>query len=152
MDAFDAAATMTAECLCFRSRRVARLITRAYDEALRPLRLHATQLTLLNAIAMGGEGGNPMPRLADVLAMEISTLSRNLRPLERDGIIEIGRSPQDRRVRVASLTRKGRDLLRAALPLWREAHRRVTDTLGRQAADDLRRQLDAAATGIARIQ
>ena len=144
MDAFDAAAIMTAECLCFRSRRAARLITRAYDEALRPLGLQATQLTLLNAITMAGEAGSLMSRLADVLAMEISTLSRNLRPLEREGIIEIGRSPEDRRVRVARLTRKGPDLLRAALPLWREAHGRVTDALGRQAADDLRRQLDAA--------
>ena len=143
---------MTAECLCFRSRRASRLITRAYDEALRPLGLHATQLTLLNAIAMGGEGGSLMPHLAEVLAMEISTLSRNLRPLEREGLIEIGRSSEDRRVRVARLTRKGQDLLQAALPLWREAHMRVTGALGQQASEDLRHRLDAAATSVAERQ
>src|SRR5690606_30465729 len=121
----DPAQVMTAGCLCFRTRRLSRLITRAYDEALRPIGLQATQLTLLNAIAMGREAGQLMPRIASILAMDATTLSRNLRPLERDGLIVIGRREDDRRVRVARLTAAGEARLEAALPLWQEAHDRI---------------------------
>lgn len=148
MDALDAALAMTGECLCFRSRRVARLITRAYDEALRPVGLQATQLTLLNAVAIGGEEGQLMPRLSHGLAMDPTTLSRNLRPLERDGLVEIFRLEADRRVRVARLTGPGRSRLVAALPLWRQAHEHVQAALGEADAADLRFRLDSAAAAV----
>jgi DNA-binding MarR family transcriptional regulator len=148
MNTRDAARIMTAECLCFRSRRVARLITRLYDEALRPIGLEATQLTMLNAIAMAGNDGAKMRWLADQLGMEISTLSRNLKPLERDGAIAINRVPEDRRVRLATLTAKGEEKLAAALPLWRQATDQLGSTLGSQAADELRLGLDLAASSV----
>ena len=150
MDALDAARAMTGECLCFRSRRAARVITRAYDEALRPVGLHATQLTLLNAVASGGEEGQLMPRLCAGLAMDPTTLSRNLRPLEREGLVEISRLAGDRRVRVARLTETGRARLLAAFPLWRQAHERVQAALGEPHAKELRLKLDFAATAMAR--
>src|SRR5690606_9360436 len=115
------------ECLCFRARRVSRALTRLYDEELRPLGLQATQLTLLNAVALGGGTGAPMGRLADVLAMDPTTLSRNLRPLERAGLLEILRSLADRRVRLARLTEEGRRTVVAAFPHWERAHRRVVE-------------------------
>ena len=145
MNTIDAARTMAANCLCFRSRRLARLITRAYDEALRPLGLEATQLTLLNAVALSSEIGCPMRRLADALAMDLSTLSRNLKPLETRGAIAIGRLEKDRRVRIAAVTAEGRALLDAAWPLWRKAHERLSGALGPQGTDMLRQQLDSAA-------
>ena len=150
MDALDAARIMTGECLCFRSRRAARLITRAYDEALRPVGLHATQLTLLNAVASGGEEGQLMPRLSVGLAMDPTTLSRNLRPLEREGLIEIFQLAGDRRVRVARLTETGRSRLVAAFPLWRQAHERVQAALGEADANELRLKLDSTAAAISR--
>lgn len=149
MDTIDAARMMAANCLCFRSRRLARLITRAYDEALRPLGLEATQLTLLNAVALSGSTGCPMRRLADALAIDLSTLSRNLKPLESCGAITVGRLDKDRRVRIATLTSEGRALLDAAWPLWRRAHERLSDVLGPEATDRLRQQLDGAAAATA---
>jgi DNA-binding MarR family transcriptional regulator len=136
---------MAAECLCFRARRVSRLITRMYDEALRPLGIQATQLTLLNAIAMFGENGATMARLADVLAMDQTTLSRNAKPLERAGVIRTDRLASDRRLRVVTLTRAGAGTLVAALPLWEVAHARVVSSLGADAAAELRERFDAAA-------
>jgi DNA-binding MarR family transcriptional regulator len=139
-----AAQRMTAECLCFRARRVSRALTRMYDEALRPLGIQATQLTLLNAIAMTGDQGT-MGRLSGILAMDQTTLSRNLRPLEAAGWARVERLPADRRVRVARLTAEGERMIADALPLWTQAHARVTAALGEEAAMDLRDRFDAAA-------
>jgi DNA-binding MarR family transcriptional regulator len=138
-----AAELMTAECLCFRARRVSRALTRMYDDELRPLGIQATQLTLLNAVAMGGRRGALMSRLAEVLAMDPTTLSRNLRPLEKAGLLRIERSPADRRVRIALLTDAGRQRVEEALPLWQRAHDRVVQALGPAAALALREQFDA---------
>lgn len=147
MTAFRAAAgAMTAECLCFRARRVSRALTRLYDEALRPLGIHATQLTLLNAVVMSG---GSMSRIADVLAMDGTTLSRNLKPLEKGGFVRIERLPGDRRVRVAKLTPAGERLLEEALPLWTQAHERVVGALGAELAADLRDRFDATSAAAA---
>ena len=136
---------MTAECLCFRARRVSRALTRMYDEALRPLGIQATQLTLLNAVTMTA-GRGTVGRLAEILAMDQTTLSRNLRPLEKAKLVRIDRLPNDRRVRVARLTPAGERLVEAALPLWTEAHARVVTTLGTDAAAELRERFDAVVT------
>jgi len=144
MNHLDAARIMTADCLCFRARRTARMITRAYDAALRPSGLQATQVTLMNAIALGPDGAQPMGRLAEILALEISTLTRNLRPLEQSGLLTIGRSDTDRRVRVVRLTEAGQARLAAALPHWKRAHAKITAALGDEVADTLRTALDSA--------
>lgn len=151
MNHIDAARAMTAECLCFRARRASRAITRLYDEALRPIGLQATQLTLLNAIAMAGDAGQPMRRLADVLAMDLTTLSRNLGPLAKAGLIVLDRLPADRRVRIAKLSEAGAERLVAARPLWDRAHRRVVDALGTDTAAMLTASLDAAAAATKRL-
>ncbi len=147
-----AARVIAADCLCFRARRVSRALTRMYDEALRPLGIHATQLTLLTAIAMSGKRGGMMNRLSEVLAVDGTTLSRNLRPLERAGLLRIERSPADRRVRRVFLTPEGERKLEDALPLWTQAHERVVATLGAEAAADLRECFDAAASAAAKNQ
>ena len=144
VDHLDAARIMAADCLCFRARRTARAITRAYDAALRPTGLQATQVTLMNVVALGPGGARPMGQLAEIMALEISTLTRNLRPLERAGLIEIGRSDSDRRVRVVSLTEDGKARLAAALPHWTRAHAEIVATLGEATALDLRTALDDA--------
>jgi DNA-binding MarR family transcriptional regulator len=144
-----AARSMTAECLCFRARRVSRALTRLYDDALRPLGIHATQLTLLNAIAMSGAGGGAMGRLAEVLAMDTTTLSRNLRPLATAGLVRIERLPADRRVRIAFLTPRGERMVAEALPLWSQAHERVRAALGAPEAADLRDRFDATSAAAA---
>ena len=137
-----AAGVMAAECLCFRARRVSRALTRVYDDALRPLGVQATQLTLLNAVSLCGDRAT-MARLAGILAMDATTLSRNLRPLERAGWVRIARLPSDGRVRLASLTGAGERVVADALPLWRAAHARVVEALGADAAAELRDRFDA---------
>ncbi len=134
---------MAADCLCFRARRAARAITRAYDTALRPIGLQATQVTLMNVIALGPEGAQPMGRLSDILGLDLSTLTRNLRALEKAGLVQIGRSDRDRRVRVARLTEAGKTRLAGALPLWKQAHGRIVAALGEEAAQALHVTLDA---------
>jgi DNA-binding MarR family transcriptional regulator len=145
----SAAATMAAGCLCFRARRVSRALTRLYDEALRPLGIHATQLTLLNAIAMSGGRGAAMSPLSEVLAMDATTLSRNLRPLEKAGLVRLAPLPADRRVRLAFLTSEGERCVADALPLWNRAHERIAVALGPAAAADLRDRLDATSAATA---
>ena len=149
MTHLDAARAMAADCLCFRARRAARAITRAYDTALRPIGLQATQVTLMNVIALGPDGAQPMGRLSDILALEISTLTRNLRALEKSGLVEIGRSDKDRRVRVVRLTEAGKTRLAGALPLWKQAHGRIVEALGDETANALHAALDAASLAMA---
>lgn len=140
----SAAQAMAAECLCFRVRRVSRALTRMYDEALQPLGLQSTQLTLLNAITMADTGGGAaMGRLADILALDPTTLSRNLRPLEKAGLVRVARSPSDRRVRLVLLTPAGQRRVEDAFPLWQQAHERVVAALGSDAAAELRDRFDA---------
>jgi DNA-binding MarR family transcriptional regulator len=144
MDHRDAARIMAADCLCFRSRRTARALTRAYDAALRPTGLQATQVTLMNVVALGPGGARPMGQLAEIMALEISTLTRNLRPLESAGLLAITRGDTDRRVRVVRLTEAGKARLAAALPHWKRAHAEIVATLGEDTARSLHSALDRA--------
>lgn len=151
-DHLDAARIMAAECLCFRARRTARVITRAYDEALRPTGLQATQVTLMNAVALGPDGTQPMGQLADILALEISTLTRNLRALKNAGLVHVGRSDTDRRVRVVRLSEAGKTRLASALPYWKQAHDEIIAALGAATAATLHAAFDATAKAMAAHQ
>jgi DNA-binding MarR family transcriptional regulator len=144
MDHLNAARTMAADCLCFRARRVSRALTRLYDEALRPLPIQATQLTVLNAVALLEERHAPMSELADVLAMDLTTLSRNLGPLRVSGLVRTEPSEADARVRLVRLTAEGRKTLARALPLWAGAHEKVVELLGPELSGQLRADFDAA--------
>jgi DNA-binding MarR family transcriptional regulator len=135
---------MAGECLWLRARRLSRVMTRAYDEALRPLGIQISQLGLLNVVALCGEGGGGMSTIAEILVMDRTTLSRNLRPLERSGLIKVVRAPDDGRARLVVLTPAGRRVIEEATPLWERAHRETIASLGPQAAAELRERLDAA--------
>lgn len=103
-------------CVCYNTRKVARAVTRLYDDALRPCGLRATQLTLLMVIETMGEP--TISALAEQLVMDRTTLARDLRPMEAAGWVAVvpGR---DRRTRIVRLTSAGDATLREALPLWR---------------------------------
>ena len=143
-DPLAAARLMADECLCFRARRASRALTRIYDAALRPVGLQATQLTLLNAVALSEAEGRPMSEVAEFLGMDPTTLSRNIRPLEAAGLIRLEGTPGDARVRLARITPRGGRLIARALPLWRRAHGRILAALGPDVAAELRDQFDAA--------
>ncbi len=115
------------QCLCLQVRKTARLVTQWYDAYLQPSGLRSTQLHVLVAIAMAHTV--PLTRLAEVLALDRTTLARNLKPLEREALVEI--SPgEDKRVRLIRLTERGYQLLEQALPYWQKAQEQVRDRLG----------------------
>jgi len=114
-------------CMCHKARMAARVVTRAYDDALRPTGLRATQVSVLAAV--GARGALSIKSLADALHMERSTLTRNLRPLEKRGYVEL--APERRyRSRVLTLTSAGRAALVTALPLWEGAQRKLKGRVG----------------------
>ena len=114
-------------CMGMRVRRAARVVGNYYDLQLKSAGLKGTQFTLLNAIFL-----NPsitITQLADLLLLNRTTLNRNLKPLERQGLVRTGPG-KDQRTRVLKLTQEGRGILLRALPLWVEAQSGVVDTLG----------------------
>ncbi len=118
-------------CLCFNLRRATRAVTSLYDEILRTSGLKATQLTLIAAVMTltAREGAPTMTRLADVLGMDASTLSRNAALLEREGLAAL-KPARDRRSRVLQVTDEGRRRLELARPLWEKAQATMFDGLG----------------------
>src|SRR5262249_12684267 len=88
---------IASECPAIRVREASRLLTRAYDAALRPVGLQFSQLSILVAVSVFGDHGGAMGPLADRLAMDRTTLTRNLKPLERAGLVEVARAPGDAR-------------------------------------------------------
>jgi DNA-binding MarR family transcriptional regulator len=110
-------------CSCFAVRRAARAITQLYDRHLRGTGLRANQFTLLVVLARAGDP-LPMGRLASLLGVERTTLTRNLRPLEAQRFVAM-RTGDDHRVRRVALTERGRAAALAALPAWRKAQSSV---------------------------
>ncbi len=120
--------TTPVNCTCLSLRKAARAVTQMYDEALRPSGLRATQLSLLFSVEHAGPRG--ITELATMLVMDRTTLTRNLKPLLDQKLLDVIQGP-DRRQRPIAITPKGRDALARALPLWREAQVRLADGLGR---------------------
>jgi DNA-binding MarR family transcriptional regulator len=116
------------ECTAASLRRASRAIGRIYDEVMAPTGLRGTQFSLLVALSLTGDVA--VARLADELGLDRTTLTRNLAPLERDGLVA-SVAGADRRVRMVRLTAEGRRLLGRVLPLWRQAQERVVAGLGK---------------------
>lgn len=104
----------------------ARAVTRAYDRALRPSGLRSTQFTILVAASIAE--GIPLHRLADILGLERTTLTRNLAAIEREGLIHV--ASVDGRTRSVRLTSDGAERLKQALPLWDQAQQTLRNKVG----------------------
>ena len=110
-------------CLCFAAQRAARALARRFDEALAPLGLTSGQFSLLNSL---NQPESPsIGSVAALLVMDRTTLTANLKPLERRGLVTIGVDPADRRARLLTLTSTGRKLLQSAMPTWRRTHAEI---------------------------
>src|ERR1700712_4366369 len=103
-------------CLCLHAQRTARALARRFDEALRPVDLTNGQFSLL--ISLNRPEPPTMGPVAALLAMEQTTLTAAVKPLERRGLVEITPNPADRRERLLQLTADGQALLRQAVPIW----------------------------------
>jgi DNA-binding MarR family transcriptional regulator len=123
-------------CNCLAIRQASRHITQFYDQLLAPSGLRTTQFAILGRLQRNG----PMPinALAAALVMDRTTLGRNILPLQRDGLIEIGASPADRRRREVRLTASGAARLRAARRGWAAAQERFDEVFGADRAAALR--------------
>ncbi len=126
-------------CLCLHLQRAARAIGRHFDEALRPLKLTNGQYSLL--VSLNRPRPPRMGEVAQLLAMDRTTLTANLKPLARRGLVEIVPDEKDRRGRRLSLTEAGLDLLAEALPIWRATHDRVDRLLAEGEPQRLRDSL-----------
>jgi DNA-binding MarR family transcriptional regulator len=128
-----------AACTCFRLRSAARRVTAIYGRHLAPTGLKISQFSLLGFIA--AEGPVSIGRLAELVATDRTTLTRNLRPLLHDGLVEPAASG-DRRRRAFAATAAGRSLFKRALPLWADAEQEVRDAMGPKITADLHGALD----------
>lgn len=127
---------------------MSRVLTRLYDDALRPSGLRMSQVSVLVAIARFGEHGAKIGALADVLATERTTLTRNIVPLERAGLLRVARDPDDARARILLLTRPGERAIEAAFPLWQAAQRRVRDAVGGGRLDEYNAEMTALLSAV----
>lgn len=130
-------------CYCLHAQRAARALARRYDEALRPFGLTNGQFSLLMAL------NRPVPaRIADVtalLAMDRTTLTANLKPLERRGLLGVEVDPADKRGRLLRLRPAGHAALIAALPVWQRMQAVMERKLKRRDGESLRADLRALA-------
>ena len=128
-------------CLCLHMQRAARALARRFDEVLRPFGLTNGQFSLL--MSLNRPEPPPMGPVASLLAMDRTTLTAALKPLERRGLVEVLRDQSDRRTRVLKLTDDGRNLLAEALPVWKRTHEEVERLVPDRDPDELRRNLRA---------
>ncbi len=142
-DTFPYAATLHVRdhCLCLHVQRAARTLARLFDEALRPLDLTNGQFSLMMSL------NRPAPpsigSVASLLAMDRTTLTAALKPLERRGLVKVRPDKDDRRSRVMTLTPKGRALLARAVPIWTTTHDKIDRMVGEANLDRLRADLRA---------
>ena len=129
-------------CICHHARRAARAISRAFDEALSPSGLRANQFNILAVIAACDQ--TSAAEVAGILAMDRTTLSRNLKPLRKAGYLTTD-GGAGRRPDVLALTAVGRGALVKASVLWREAQGQLTERMGAGQAGILLQTLEAAA-------
>jgi DNA-binding MarR family transcriptional regulator len=128
-------------CLCLHVQRAARALARRFDEVLRPFELTNGQFSLL--MSLNRPELPSMGPVASLLAMDRTTLTAALKPLERRGLVEVLRDQSDRRSRLLKLTDHGRNLLARALPIWKRTHDEVEQLIPDQDPDSLRRGLRA---------
>ena len=133
---------LSTSCHCTRLRRAARTATRRYDDALLDAGLKVTQFSLLRTISRMDRAY--ITGLAEATGLERSTLGRNLRPLEKAGLVEL-LGGADMRIRLVRLTARGKRKLAAAEPLWQQAQERMTAELGKEGLDQLTELLDKLA-------
>ena len=114
-------------CACYHVRHAARVITRAFDEALKPVGLRGPQFSILTALRVATDAS--ISRLAKHMGMDRTTMSRNLQPLERQGMVTV--SPQGRgQTRIIAITDAGRRRHDEAVPHWRRVQSKAMAALG----------------------
>ncbi|MEH6576800.1 MAG: MarR family winged helix-turn-helix transcriptional regulator [Amphritea sp.] len=116
-------------CTLHNLRKATRAVSQVYDAALAPVELRSTQFSLLAALEQSAD--IPLSQLAEILVMDRTTLTRNLKPLKTRGLIDIY-NEHDKRVRIIKLTQEGKELLNKASPLWEKSQLALVESLGNE--------------------
>lgn len=125
----ERAEVMGGECLAMRARLISRVVSRIYDDVLRPQGLKVSQMSILAVIA--GLGEADPSEISRMLELDASTVSRNVRRMTTKGWIKP--SPKgDRRAHQLELTPEGEDVLLKAFPRWQEAQAKAAEVLGKE--------------------
>ena len=135
-------------CTCLRLRKAARRVSQIYDSYVEPHGLTITQFGLLAHLR--ALPGISVSTLAERLVMDPTTLTRNLKPLEKKGLVKFAVDPDDRRSRALHLTAGGRETLRAAKSGWAKAQRHVEEVLGNADVGVLHKALEGALDRLSR--
>ncbi|WP_160004714.1 MarR family winged helix-turn-helix transcriptional regulator [Rhizobium sp. 18055] len=125
-------------------KRASRQLSQLYKDVLAPSGLTITQYALLTQIKLGG--ATPLKLLAKTMVMDLSALGHTLKPLQRDGLVELISDDRDRRVKRVRLSDKGEQLWHEAHSLWLDAQARFDAAFGKEASDNLRRTMDLLAS------
>ena len=146
---FDMCVKLGKSCACYNLRRAARVVTQIFDEFLRPSGLRSTQFGLL--VALKASCRVSVSVLAKRAAMDRTTLTRNLRLLEKKDMLRI-EPGEDQRVREVTLTETGREILEQALPMWEAAQGHVAEAFGEDRLSGLVKDLSVLVSNVRQKQ
>ena len=138
---FDVTLRVRDTCLCLHLQQAARTVARRFDAALRPLGLTNGQFSLL--MSLNRPNAASIGSISALLAMDRTTLTANLKPLERRGLVTVAVDDVDKRSRRLTLTPAGRALLFSALPVWANEHAAIESLLAEAGPNHLRADLRA---------
>ena len=129
---------INARCCCFNMRKVMRAVTQFFDRHLESANIRSTQFTLL--VALSSMNATTLTEIAENLVMDRTTLTRNLKPLEKLELITT-MQPLDKRSKAYVLTDKGKDVVMKAVPLWEEAQNSIVNSLGAEKYSHILKEL-----------
>lgn len=117
------------DCACFNLQKATRAVSQYYNKILKPSGLRGTQFTILRVLSV--IDSDSITNIANLMVVDRTTLTRNLRPLEKRKLVKIVPG-KDQRSREVRLTKMGKDTLTAAIPLWKEAQKRFSEKLSKE--------------------
>ena len=121
-------------CTCFNTRKLTRVITQIFDDAFKEIEFRSTQFNPL--VMIFARGPVTVNKLSEYLVTDRTTLGRNLKPLQRDGLIDI-KQGLDKREKLISITEKGKKLLTKAFPVWQETQKKILEQIGENKWQDM---------------
>jgi DNA-binding MarR family transcriptional regulator len=131
---------INARCCCFNMRKVMRAVTQFFDRYLESADIRSTQFTLL--VALSSINAKTLTEIAENLVMDRTTLTRNLKPLEKLELITTIQ-PLDKRSKAYVLTEKGKAIVIKAIPLWEEAQQNIVNALGDEKYNHIVKELES---------
>jgi len=135
-------------CICFNLRKAARAITQIYDHMFRKIGLTASQISILTSLQM--IGSMSVSQLSQAMATDRTTITRNLKPLERDGLIKI-KVGEDKRSRLVLITDKGNDLCEKAYHIFKEFQNKLCQKVGKERMEQVCKELNETVVAIQKI-